>query len=454
MTRPAPSLQWQLISRVLALTLALTVLGSAALVLLFQNTVDSLRDRSLQGQAADIAHHAAVAADGTVTVRLPPALEDSYRGSRGEFIYVLLDADGRVVVASDGVSAPLVALSPAREARLFQMTKQGRIFYGASQPMSIGGRNYWVQVAQGPSHHNVLEDSLLTAIVNQGGWAIPLFVLLFLGLTAQTIRSGLKPLVQASELAARISPTNLEVRLPLRRMPKEVIPLLQAVNGAIDRLAQGLREQQRFTADAAHELRTPLAVLRANLDRYRGQPWVPGLLVDVDRMTRVVQQLLDVARLEEGAVGAPQSDVDLADLAAEAAASLAPAAIETGRSFDLREQGPNRVAGYPHDIYSALRNLMENALDHTPAGTMVEVDATVPGIVRVRDHGPGVPADQRAHVFSRFWRAPARRTLPGAGLGLSIVAEVMRRHGGRVEIEDAPGGGAVFALIFSHETWA
>jgi signal transduction histidine kinase len=439
-----PSLATQLILRVLGLTLALSLATGATLLSLFQATVDDLRDRSLQGQAADIASHIDALPGTRPLVLLPPALAENYGQANGEFVFALLDSRGTVLQGSEGVSARLGPLPRQEEAGLFETPRGGRHFYGASLPVRLDGELYWVQVAQGPSHDNVLDDGLAEAVFRRGGWALPPFLLLVLGMIAWTIRRGLRPLREASDMAAHISPANLDVRLPVAGIPREVMPLVAAVNNALERLAEGFRQQRQFTADAAHELRTPLAVLRANLDRFAGQEWLPGVLVDVDRMGRLVQQLLDSSRLERAATAA--QPVDLREMALEVSSALAPAAMAQGREIELRDSGANRVEGDPDALYAAIRNLVENAIEHTPAGTTVVVDVRRPGTVQVRDHGPGIPEADRADIFRRFWRPAHRRGKPGAGLGLSIVAEVARRHGGTVDFAPVPDGGCQFTL--------
>ena len=170
-----------------------------------------------------------------------------------------------------------------------------------------------------------------------------------------------------------------------------------------------------------------------------------ALSADVARMSRLVNQLLSVAQLEALAVSADET-ADLQAIAVDVAASLAPLALKRGRSVAVTgAAAPVAVRGNAESLRQALRNLIENALQHTPAGTEVEIEVTGEPAVHVSDRGPGVPPELRNRVVQRFWRAD-RRKGEGSGLGLAIVSRILAAHGGRLTVDDAPGGGARFSL--------
>ncbi len=278
-------------------------------------------------------------------------------------------------------------------------------------------------------------------------WAFPLFALAVLCVVIFTVRASLQPLVAASRQAAAIVPGSAGMRLDAKDAPAEIIPFIHAVNDALERLDLAFQSQRRFTADAAHELRTPLAILTAGIEALPSGEEVTKLREDAERMGRLVSQLLRVARLEMQPL--PETkEIDLRDLAASVVGHMAPWAYQQGREVALDEPaGPVWIAGDEDALSGALRNLIENAVYHAPAGTEVLVSVSADACVRVIDHGAGIPEKQCQQVFERFWRGPGTRR-QGAGLGLAIVAAVANAHHATVEIESTPGGGATFVLTF------
>ena len=256
----------------------------------------------------------------------------------------------------------------------------------------------------------------------------------------------LRHLRDAARDAARVGPRNPEARIAVDRLPREIRPLVSAVNAALERMARAYDAERRFVADAAHELRTPLTVLSLRLQQAHlsGTPnW--GLIEqDVAQMTRVVSQLLDLSRKEvaEADDQAGLDVVDVARAAREAAALILPMADAAQRSvkLDLPERLP--VRGRAGDLQDMLRNLLENAVIHGQGtirvtGLLSQSNDTSPQVaITVSDQGSELTLTDRDQLFDRFRKADA--TSNGSGLGLAIVREVVRAHGGTVQFAPRP----------------
>ncbi len=228
--------------------------------------------------------------------------------------------------------------------------------------------------------------------------------------------------------------------------------LAASFNGMLGALEVSLRQQRQLVADASHELRTPLTSLRTNLELLaRGQPTDPAerqqvlveLVGQIERLSTLVADLIDLARDEEATL--PIGDVRLDEVVADAITDVRGHYPRVRFDAVLEE---TTVRGVRPRIARAVTNLLDNAGKWSPAGGVVEV-AVHGGEVSVRDHGPGVAPEDAPRVFDRFWRASNARSLPGSGLGLSIVKQVAESHGGSVVLEQASGGGARFRLLLA-----
>ena len=421
-----------------------------ALYLMLKNAAEDLHDRALREQATEILSYVTAAPDGGLQLKLPGPLAELYSEAYGRYGYAVLDDSGAVLFSSLSQRRPLAGSDARPDATSYftRRNSDGAEIYGVSLPAETAGKRLWVQVSQDLAHRDVLIDDIVADFFTRVGWITAPILLLLLVIDVVIFRRALKPIVVASALAERIGPSRTELRLPEAGMPKEVEPLVHAVNAALDRLEEGFRGQREFTADAAHELRTPLSILRTRIDTIADRELARSLREDIEGMSRLVNQLLEMAELETTVIGAGET-ADLTDVAAEIAGFLAPLALAQGRSVAVTgAAGPVLVAGNADTIGRAIRNLVENALAHTPAGTAVEIEVDAAGAVRIRDQGAGVPETDRGQIFRRFWRRDRRR--PGsAGLGLSIVARIAELHGATIAVEDRAGGGAVFSLNFA-----
>jgi signal transduction histidine kinase len=444
-------LQGQLVVRLAAVFVAAMVAIAAFLVWRAYDTADTLADRELSLRAADLARYVVRGADGTLRLELPAPLQKAYDADPDQDIFALRSSDGRVIAAQPAAFGALIERwpTPSDDPGYFHLPgiaggTQNYYGLGLTVDSAVGPVAVWVARASGGF---ALIHSLLEEFIFDIAWVIPLFMLLCLAIAVLAIRNTLAPIRQVSEIAASIGPGTTSVRLPEDNLPREIAPLVTAVNRALGRLEQGFAVQRQFTANAAHELRTPLAIITGALDTMPATIELARLKGDVDRMNRLVEQLLSVARLDAVALDV-SANVDLAAIARETVANLAPWALGQGRTIAFSgPDGAVSVQGDGYAIADALRNLVENAVVHSPPNGEVTVSTSADGRLQVADQGPGIPEEDRAHIFERFWRG-RRAPSHGAGLGLSIVAEIMKAHGGNVTVESGSGGGTVFTLGF------
>jgi two-component system, OmpR family, sensor histidine kinase TctE len=374
-----------------------------------------------------------------------------YGPPKYEFIFAVRGRSGALIASSPPEFGALTAGWPlgTREAVFFRLKSFGpagqnyrgivRLQESVAGPVTI-----FAGTAAGDDRfiRTVLKEFLFST-----AWIIPVVDGLVLLVAIAGLRYGLRSLRNISNAAAKIGPREAGVRLPVKSLPSELKPLVQAFNQALQRLDDGLALQRRFTANAAHELRTPLAVLTAEIETMEGNGSIGHLRDDVARMNRLVNQLLQAARLDNVALEI-DCEVNLNSVAAGVVGQLAPLAIGADKMLALAEAPePVLVRGNAHALADAVRNLIENAISFTNPGTEVEVSVHAPGRIAVADRGPGVPERYRARIFERFWRG-AHPDRPGAGLGLAIVREIMDAHRGEVLVADNPGGGALFSLVF------
>ncbi|MDT9698734.1 HAMP domain-containing sensor histidine kinase [Streptomyces sp. P17] len=266
-------------------------------------------------------------------------------------------------------------------------------------------------------------------------------------------RAGLRPVDKLTEAVEHVARTeDLSVRIPVEEESEdEVARLSRSFNSMTSSLASSRELQQQLIADAGHELRTPLTSLRTNIElltrsEETGRPIPPedrkALMASVKaQMTELAALIGDLQELSrsEGQRGERVQVVSMEDAVESALRRARLRGPELTITADLQ---PWYVRAEPTALERAVVNILDNAVKFSPEGGTVEVVLT-DGVLTVRDHGPGIPAEELPHVFDRFWRSPSARALPGSGLGLSIVARTIQQAGGEVSLARAEGGGTV-----------
>lgn len=351
-----------------------------------------------------------------------------------EFQLRITDAQGGVVFSSNTAQA---ALSPDGQGfdpglRSFSYTRDGVSMQAATAGLVHEGRTWYVQIAASNRMAEWLRQAFGLPAMRNGMVMIGvIFLAVFLATTHWTLQRMLKPLRLAAVQAQGITPQTLDARLQARELPREFQPLVDAFNHVLDRLEAGYRNQQEFMAMAAHELKTPLALLRAEIELEPAEQRNPHLLQDVDHIARQVQQLLHLSEASEQRQYRI-ADVEAAAVVAEACSYMARASEQSGIRVAAQIDAEARTWRADRGaLFILLKNLVENAIQHSPAGSVVTVRAGVGGFAVV-DQGCGVPAADLGNIFKRFWRSDERRDV-GAGLGLPICVEIVHVHGWTIE---------------------
>jgi signal transduction histidine kinase len=244
----------------------------------------------------------------------------------------------------------------------------------------------------------------------------------------------------------------------------ELGQLAETVNEMIARLERSFAEVRRFTADASHELRTPLAAIRSEAEVALGRGGLAeeqrqllgSILEECARLARLTDQLLTLAREDAGTAGPPREPLDLTALATSAAETMRALAEVGGVRLRVASDGPVRAWGDAARLRQVFFNLIDNAVKYTPEGGEVVVRVEAQGglaVATVRDTGEGIAPEHLPRVFDRFYRADKARTRErgGTGLGLSIAQSVVAAHGGRIELESAPGRGTTARVVLPQE---
>lgn len=439
----APSLRRTLL---LWMLLPLLIIAPAAAALQYLMTLRpalAVLDRVLGDNVIAIANFVRMDADG-VKFDMSAQTERSIRTAQADALfYAVIGPQGELIAGDPPVAEGPLQLA-VDEWRFYDTAVFDQGVRVSARGVRCGDSVCQVRVAETLSARQALRNEMLAAIAAS--------LLMFAAPTAlagfvATAR-GLRPMQRLSrQLGAR----SLNDLRPLRALdaPREARPMVDAVNNLLERVQAGSAAQQAFLADAAHQLRTPLATLKTEAELAVMQPHPPELDATLDRINsgasraaRLASQLLALARSDATARATlPVENIDLKDLAAEAAGEWVPRALGAGidLGFELK---PATLAGHAFLLREMLANLLHNAITYAGRGAQVTVrtrlEESLP-CLEVEDDGPGIPPADRQRVLQRFQRGP-QASGQGSGLGLAIVSDIVRAHGGRLQLGEGIGG--------------
>jgi heavy metal sensor kinase len=380
---------------------------------------------------------------------------------RGLFVQIL-SPDQQLLWASANLPAKLPPPDvSAMERRLFDEGDYRVLEVPAGVPLGEGQPGAPQFIRSGCSQNPLSEDiDLLNRIMTLASTAI--ILLAPLGGFVLAGRAT-RPIARIISTAARLQPSNLNERLPLRGNGDELDQLSQTINGMLDRIASYIERNQEFVANAAHELRSPLAAMRSTVEVGMNRSRTPeeyaqlldDVMEEVTRLANLVNRLLLLAEGDAGRLGASSQSARLDKVVLESVDMFDAVAESQGVQLTARELPPALVPGDEFHLRQVVRNLIDNAIKFSPAPGKVEVElcaepARKQAVLRVKDQGIGIPADMQPHIFDRFYRVDKSRNRlsrrSGNGLGLSICRTIVTALHGEIAVASAPGQGSTFTV--------
>jgi len=369
-----------------------------------------------------------------------------YTGKYADFYaFRISDARGRVLAQHNGQK--IAELSPWRDEAsrtqdlwLLDLDAERKLYVAGGVRQKLD-QPVWIEVATFGDPASTYLGNVASEVVDDVWIPMIPLVVLMLGVATLSVRWSLSSLVRAAAQADSITPLEAFNRFDVSQMPREAASLASAINGLLERVAALVQAKRLFIARAAHELRTPLAIITLELGRIE-DPRVRHVEQDVRAMSATVDRLLTLARLES-AETLDIGDVDIGLIAGEVVDRFHDWAAQTQHRLVLHLREPTRYAGDASAIREALRNLIENAVRHTPPGTEVYIEVGPAGSILVEDDGPGLAAAADT-LLQPFKKGSASGE--GAGLGLAIVRQAVELHRGKLEIGRSSRGGAKFTL--------
>jgi signal transduction histidine kinase len=455
-----PRLQRKLLAWLLGPLLALLVLDTAFTYWTSLSFSNLAHDRSLHEIAREVVLHVKPGGDDP-KLEMSPAAERMLLVDQDDRVFYKVTSEAGVVIGGDpAIAAPSLPFPKADKPLFYEGVLHGAPVRLVASWLPFGEQSepgrVLVQVAETLNKRNRLVWDILASVV------IPQLMLIVMATVAVYVgvSRGLSPLSRLQKAVSHRSHVDLSP-IEVKGVPGEVRPLVDEVNELMLRLGKTLDFQNRFITDAAHQLKTPVAGLKTQIelalrenDPQRAHHSLAQLYVSVDRLARLVRQLLILARNEPGAAETVRlQPLDLDAFALEISMEWVPQALKQGVDLGFESSGGRvMISADPDRLRELINNLIDNAVRYSREGGRVTVAVTPGqdkhGLLSISDDGPSIPVEERTRIFERFHRLLGSHT-EGSGLGLAIVSEIATLHGARITLEeDRDGVGNTFSVLF------
>ena len=402
------SLERRLMLRLGALYIVALVIMSAIYLILASSYRHIEVADDVDPIAAAVANAVRVGADGLPVLDIPPTLQARI-DRLGDQSFAVIDRDtGRYIAGSHSMNSAAdfaIASPPAGyDGDYFLRASNGETLYVSARSVDTPAGRFWVEFQYRRKASTVAREWIWEEL---GTETAPILLPLLAGtllITWLTLHMSMRPLRRIAEDARSITSDSPDLRLSRDNVPQEILPMVAAANGALDRLEAALRRQRRLMANIAHELRTPLAILRARIESVIDPTVAQKVLPDFERISNLIGRLLVMTRLQSEHVSF-DTRYELGRVIRECLAQMAPLSLARQKELILAAPAePIFIRGNPVALEEAVRNLVDNALRFTAPGQAVDIHVSPGCVIEVRDHGPGVPPEMAKHVFEPFWR--------------------------------------------------
>jgi len=435
------SLSFRVLVYVFATTFVMLMLLGGIIFSEITTFTKSVSQERLLGQARQISSFIEYDWRGRLDVDLPSSYREYYAGESNHHQYGVMDSSGKILFQSKDFLANKIKNTKDKGPKHYFSfeSDNGKYFSGLKYDYLFEDKIYPVYVIEYEEEFSAFIETLRGNFI-QNIILLMLPLLLLQGLLISLIfRAAFKPVLKASKEVRKIKYDNLSFRLNEDNVHSELLPLIKGVNNSLSRLEKSAETQKFFIANAAHELRTPLAILKARIASLKNEKEIYVLNEDLRNINRLISQMLDISRMDS-IQDIPKTQININEVTQKACADIGPLFVAQNRELSLEQRNHDlTINGNEDTLFRAILNLLENALKHTPNDTSVRVIIEGRRLI-IRDYGPPIPDEHKIKLFERFEKLPENTNTKGSGLGLSIVKKAAEIHNGTISIVSRKDG--------------